>query len=214
MISTSFLDIKENLKENLLKLDLTTTDFLHVDIMDGIFVNNNTPSFDVYENLLKDLNTPLDIHLMVSNVKEYIEQFKLLKPVILTFHYEALNNHKDIIDTVKLLNIKVGLAISPNTSVDEIKALLPYVDLVLVMSVEPGCGGQEFIYDSILKIEQLKNFREENNYSYLIEVDGGINDVTAKLCVNADIIVVGSFITNGDNYQTNIEKIKKALDKK
>ena len=214
MISTSFLSIKDNLKENILKLDLTTTDFLHVDIMDGCFVDNNTASFDVYEEYLKDLNTPLDVHLMVKDVIKYVDLYKKLNPVIITFHYEAVKDHLEIINYIKSLDIKVGMSIKPGTKVDEITDLLPLLDLVLVMSVEPGYGGQEFIYDSIVKINELKKIREEKNLSYLIEVDGGINDITSKLCINADIIVVGSFITDSIDYQLNIEKIKKTLDLK
>ena len=212
MISTSILTIKENLKENIHKLDSTKTDFLHIDVMDGMFVPNNSVALDVYEELLKDISTPLDVHLMVKNVKDYINLYAKLNPLIITFHYEAVSNHLEIIDYIKSLNIKVGMSIKPATKVEEIVSLLPYLDLVLVMSVEPGYGGQEFIYDSHIKINELDKIRKEKNYAYLIEVDGGVNDVTSKLCKNADILVVGSFITDSENYQLQIEKIRKALD--
>lgn len=212
MISTSILSIKDNLEGNIQKLDLTKTDFLHIDVMDGIFVPNNSVAIDVYEELLNDISTPLDVHLMVQNVKEYIDLYAKLKPLIITFHYEAISNHLEIIDYIKSLNIKVGISIKPSTKVEQIVSLLPYLDLVLVMSVEPGYGGQEFIYDSHIKINQLDQIRKEKNYSYLIEVDGGVNDITSKLCKNADILVVGSFITDSDNYQLQIEKIRKTLD--
>ena len=212
MISTSILSIKDNLKENIDALDNTKTDFIHVDIMDGVFVNNNSVSYDVYESLLNNKVTPLDVHLMVKNVKEYIDDYKNLKPKIITFHYEAITNHMEIIQYIKDLGIKVGMAIKPDTGVSEILDLLPHLDLVLVMSVEPGCGHQEFIYDSVAKISDLNSLRQDFDYKYLIEVDGGVNDVTAKLCDKADIIVVGSFITDSDNYEQRIEKIKKSLD--
>ena len=212
MISTSILTIKENLKENIQKLDSTKTDFLHIDVMDGMFVPNNSVALDVYEELLKDISTPLDVHLMVKNVKDYINSYAKLNPLIITFHYEAVSNHLEIIDYIKSLNIKVGMSIKPATKVEEIVSLLPYLDLVLVMSVEPGYGGQEFIYDSHIKINELDKIRKEKNYAYLIEVDGGVNDITSKLCKNADILVVGSFITDSENYQLQIEKIRKALD--
>ena len=212
MISTSILTIKENLKENIQKLDSTKTDFLHIDVMDGMFVPNNSVALDVYEELLKDISTPLDVHLMVKNVKDYINLYAKLNPIIITFHYEAVSNHLEIIDYIKSLNIKVGMSIKPATKVEEIVSLLPYLDLVLVMSVEPGYGGQEFIYDSHIKINELDKIRKEKNYAYLIEVDGGVNDITSKLCKNADILVVGSFITDSENYQLQIEKIRKALD--
>lgn len=212
MISTSILTIKENLKENIHKLDSTKTDFLHIDVMDGMFVPNNSVALDVYEELLKDISTPLDVHLMVKNVKDYINLYAKLNPLIITFHYEAVSNHLEIIDYIKSLNIKVGMSIKPATKVEEIVSLLPYLDLVLVMSVEPGYGGQEFIYDSHIKINELDKIRKEKNYAYLIEVDGGVNDITSKLCKNADILVVGSFITDSENYQLQIEKIRKTLD--
>ena len=212
MISTSILSIKNDLENNLKKLDLTSTDFMHVDVMDGIFVDNISVAYDVYAKLLDECNTPLDIHLMVSDVKKYIDDYRELKPVIITFHYEAVKNHRDVIDYVRSCSIKVGMSIKPNTNVDDILNLLPYLDVVLVMSVEPGAGGQEFIYDSLVKINELDKIRKKMNYSYLIEVDGGVNDITSKLCKCADILVVGSFITNSDNYEEQIEKIKKTLD--
>ena len=212
MISTSILSIKDDLENSLKKLDLTSTDFMHVDVMDGIFVNNISVAYDVYEELLDCCNTPLDVHLMVSDVKKYIDLYRELKPVIITFHFEAVDNHRDVIDFIKSCGIKVGMSIKPNTKVSEIVDLLPYLDLVLVMSVEPGKGGQEFIYDSPVKINELDKIRKEKNYSYLIEVDGGVNDITSKLCINADILVVGSFITSSDDYEEKIKKKKKTLD--
>ena len=212
MISTSILSIKDNLKENIEKLDKTKTDFIHLDIMDGFFVNNNSLSYDVYKELLADVLTPLDVHLMVKNVKEYIDNYKNLKPMIITFHYEAVTNHLEIINYIKENDIKAGMAIKPSTKISEIKDILPYLDLVLVMSVEPGYGHQEFIYDVTSKISELNDIRKEFGYKYLIEVDGGVNDVTAKLCNKADIVVVGSFITDLDNYEEGLEKIKKSLD--
>ena len=213
MISTSILSIKDNLKENIQKLDLTSTDFLHIDVMDGIFVENESVASDVYEELLSDCNTPLDVHLMVCDVKKYIDLYRELKPVIISFHYETVNNHRVVIDYIRSCGIKVGMAIKPDTKVEEINELLPYLDLVLVMSVEPGKGGQEFIYDILVKINELDKIRKDENYSYLIEVDGGINDITSKLCINADILVAGSFITSSNAYEEQIQKIKKTLDK-
>lgn len=212
MISTSILSIKDNLKANLEKLDISSTDFMHVDVMDGIFVKNTTVGYDVYEEVLENCNTPLDVHLMVSDVKSYIDDYRELKPVIITFHYEAVNNHRDVIDYIKSCGIKVGMAIKPDTMIEKIIDFLSYLDIVLVMSVEPGAGGQEFIYDSLVKINELDKIRKEKNYSYLIEVDGGVNDITSKLCYNADIVVAGSFITDSDDYEEQIQKIKKTLD--
>lgn len=207
MISTSFLAIKDNIKENINKLDKTTIDLLHVDIMDGIFVKNKTWDIKEITNLLENTNKPKDIHLMVSDVRKYVNDFKTLQPEYITFHYEAIEDVEDMIKYIKSLNIKVGLSIKPNTEVSLIKPYLKDLDLVLIMSVEPGEGGQKFINSSTQKIDELYTIRKDNNYHYAIEVDGGINDVTIKECVNADILVVGSFITNG-NYQEQIDKIR------
>lgn len=207
MISASFLAIKDNIKENINKLDKTSIDMLHVDIMDGIFVSNKTWNINEITDLLEHTNKPKDVHLMVSDVKKYIDDFKELKPYIITFHYEAINNIMEMINYIKSFNINVGISIKPNTSIELIKPFLQYIDLVLVMSVEPGMGGQKFIYTSVDKINELYQLREENNYHYLIEVDGGINDITSKLCNKADILVIGSYITNGD-YQTQINNIE------
>lgn len=207
MISASFLAIKDNIKENINKLDKTTIDLLHVDIMDGIFVKNKTWDIKEITNLLENTNKPKDIHLMVSDVRKYVNDFKTLQPEYITFHYEAIEDVEDMIKYIKSLNIKVGLSIKPNTEVSLIKPYLKDLDLVLIMSVEPGEGGQKFINSSTQKIDELYTIRKDNNYHYAIEVDGGINDVTIKECVNADILVVGSFITNG-NYQEQIDKIR------
>ena len=141
------------------------------------------------------------------DVRKYVNDFKTLQPEYITFHYEAIEDVEDMIKYIKSLNIKVGLSIKPNTEVSLIKPYLKDLDLVLIMSVEPGEGGQKFINSSTQKIDELYTIRKDNNYHYAIEVDGGINDVTIKECVNADILVVGSFITNG-NYQEQIDKIR------
>ena len=206
MISASFLSIKDNLKENIKKLDNTTIDMLHVDIMDGIFVPNKTWNNYEVKELLNDTQKEKDVHLMVNDVKKYIDDFKIINPTYITFHYEAVDNIFDTIRYIKSLNIKVGLSIKPNTLIKDIVPYLEYLDLVLVMSVEPGYGGQTFIDSSINKINDLYELRNSNNYHYLIEVDGGINDKTAKMCNKADILVIGSFITNG-NYEEQIKKI-------
>ena len=208
-ISASFLSINNNFKENISILDQTNIDYLHLDIMDGKFVPNKTWNFKEIETLLQNTTKPKDVHLMVKNVKKYVKQFQKLKPEYITFHLETSRNCFDIIRLIKKYGIKVGMSIKPNTKVEELKPYLPYLDLVLVMSVEPGKGGQSFIDNSFNKIKELDNLRQENNYQYLIEVDGGINDTNITLLKqsNVDIIVVGSFITNSNNYQEQIEKL-------
>lgn len=172
--------------------------------MDGKFVKNINELKTDYK-----FNKKLDIHLMVNDIKEYVEKYKKLQPEFITFHLEAIKDPLQIIKQIKKLNIKVGISIKPDTNVDFLIPYLKYIDLVLVMSVEPGYGGQEFIENSISKINRLKQIRENNNLDYLIEVDGGINSNTISKVENADIIVVGSYITSSDNYQANINKLLK-----
>lgn len=203
MISVSILGINE-IKEKLEEIDNTTCDYIHIDIMDGIFVPNKVEYNNEYR-----FNKKIDIHLMVEDVEKYIEKYKILNPTYITFHFEINQNIKNIIEKIKENNIKVGISIKPNTDINLIKPYLNMIDLVLVMSVEPGFGGQKFIENSTNKINTLKKIREENNYKYLIEVDGGINIDTIDKVKNADIKVVGSYITNSQNYQEKIDTLKK-----
>ena len=197
-ISASFLTI-DNI-DNVNKLVNCDIDYLHLDIMDGIFVDNKNEVLDVPH--IK----PLDIHLMVSDVYKYIDKYKTLNPLYITFHYETGADILSVINYIKKFNIKVGLSIKPSTKVEEIIPYLPYLDLVLVMSVEPGKGGQSFIMNSIDKIKKLKELKGD----YVIEVDGGINDSTIKYVNNADIVVVGSYITSG-NYEERIKNLKEKI---
>ncbi len=206
-ISVSFLSIKNDLKENIEKLDKTTIDYLHLDIMDGKFVNNTTYNIDEIIYLLKNTIKPKDVHLMVSDVLKYIDDFKRINPEYITFHLEAVSNPNKIITYLKENKIKVGLALKPKTKVETILPYLSQIDLVLVMSVEPGYGGQKFISDIIPKIELLKELKAQNNYNYVIEVDGGINIETIKQIKGADIVVVGSYITDSEDYQKQIDNL-------
>lgn len=207
MISASFLSIKDNIKEKVKILDGAKIDYLHLDIMDGIFVPNKTMDIDKLENILDGTTTLKDIHLMVKDVKKYVEEYIIFNPSYITFHYEAVDNVIEMINFIKSFDINAGISIKPDTSINEIKKYLDIVDLVLVMSVEPGKGGQPFIEKSISKINELKTLRDNKKYNYVIEVDGGINDITSKKCNNADILVVGSYITNSDNYEKQIRSL-------
>ena len=207
-IAASFLDIKENIVEEVTKLSNENVDYMHLDVMDGIFVENKTYTFEQFYDIVKFITKPKDVHLMVSDVKKYIDEFANLNPEFITFHFEAVSEVSSVINYIHEKGIKVGISIKPSADISEIVDYLNYIDLVLVMSVEPGRGGQTFIDSSVKKIEQLYNLRENENYNYLIEVDGGINDQTIKLCEKADICVVGSFITK-QNYREAIEKLKK-----
>lgn len=204
-ISASFLSIKDNIKENIKKLDNTKIDYLHLDIMDGKFVSNETWNLTELKDLLEGHNKPLDVHLMVSNVYSYIDKFAKLEPEFITFHYEAVEDPYLVVDYIKSYNIKAGISIKPDTDVKVLDDLLDYVDLILVMSVEPGNGGQKFIETTNEKVKYLKE--RKKCYKYLIEVDGGINDTNIK-DLKCDIAVVGSFITNSDNYEEQLNKLK------
>lgn len=198
-LSTSILGIINN-QEKINNLSKCDTDLFHLDVMDGLFVENNKlPNNDIV------YNKKLDIHLMVEDIKPYLEYYKDLDIEYVTFHYE-IGSTKSNIEYIKKYGYKVGLAINPNTKVENILSYLKDVDLVLVMSVVPGSGGQTFIKNSINKINELKKYREINNLSYLIEVDGGINDEIIKN-INCDIVVVGNFITKESNFESQIRKL-------
>ena len=204
-ISASFLSIKDNLRENIARLTQTDIDYLHLDIMDGNFVENKTWDIEQIKGII-NYNKPLDIHLMVDDVYKYIDQFQVLKPIYITFHYEINYDIMKVIEYIKQYGIKVGLSIKPETDVEQILPYLPYIDLILVMSVDPGSGGQTFISNTTDKIEKLRAI----DGNFLIEVDGGINIDTIDLVKNVDIIVVGSYITNGD-YEERIKNIKEKI---
>ena len=209
-IAASFLEIKKNTKKNVEKLDKTTIDYLHVDIMDGKFVPNKTWRFHQIRHILKHTSKPKDVHLMVNDVRKYINKYKKIKPEIITFHYEATEDWFDMIRILKIDDIKAGMSIKPNTDISKLEPYLQYLDVVLVMSVEPGKGGQQFISSSIDKIKKLDKIRKEKGYQYKIEVDGGINDTNYQLLVdnNVDIAVMGSFITKRRAFQKNLNKLK------
>ena len=206
-IAASFLNIKEPIVEEVTKLSNLDVDYLHLDVMDGIFVENKTYTYEEFYNITRFSSKPKDVHLMVSDVKRYIDEFSNLNPEFITFHYEAVSEVSSVINYIHEKGIKVGMSIKPSTDISEIIDYLDYLDLILVMSVEPGRGGQSFIEDSTKKIEVLYNLREKQNYNYLIEVDVGINDNTIKLCDKADIAVVGSYITKQD-YEEAIKSLR------
>lgn len=201
MLSISILGIKDN-NDKLIELDNLNPDYLHLDIMDGKFVSNT-----VDMSSLPELVTSKDIHLMVEDVKAYVDVYKKYNPEYITFHVEV-GNTKELIDYIHSLGIKVGLSIKPGTNLAEIKPYLHMIDLVLVMSVEPGRGGQTFIEDSIERVKELSNIRIDNNYNYKIEIDGGINQDTIKLVPECDLFVVGSYITSSDNFKERISSLK------
>ena len=207
-IAGSFLKI-QNDGEKIRELD-KVCDVIHVDVMDGKFTEKATLPLEKMKDSILSLKKPFDVHLMVNDLKEYIDEVAALNPNYITFHLEACDDILKVINYIHDKGIKVGVAINPETTLEKLYPYLSDVDLVLVMSVTPGAGGQSFI-DVADKIGSLVSYRKENNSAYLIEVDGGINDNTIRLVRDADIAVVGSFITGSDNYQSQVYKLKKAL---
>lgn len=204
-ISTSILSVQDHINDCLEKLNHTDTDYIHLDVMDGKFVSHKTND---YMPLKNQLLKPLDIHLMVEDVPAYFEHYIALKPDYITFHVEVSTKIEKLIHMIHEKNIKVGISLKPNTPVSFLIPYLDEVDLVLVMSVEPGAGGQTFLESASDKIRFLDRMRKERNYHYVIEVDGGINEKTKKQCIGADILVSGSFITNHDDYQHQIDMLR------
>ena len=207
-ISVSFLKSKYDLNETINKIENTDADYIHVDVMDGIFVANTANSFKDIFDVLNNASKPLDVHLMVDNPIDYIMDFKRLNPKFITIHKEINRNIDDLIDLIHSYNIGVGLSIKPNTKVDEIIPYLKKVDNVLIMSVEPGRGGQKFMENVLSKVDELVKLRNGNNYGYYISIDGGINNETIELAKNVDIAISGSYICESDNYQSRINSLR------
>ncbi len=202
-ISTSILSIKENVENNIKKLGETSTDYIHLDVMDGIFVENKTDFIQIKEAII-ETNKPLDVHLMVSDVEKYIDDYLIFDPEYITFHLEVDNDINYLINKIRPY-AKVGISIKPNTSVEELEPYLKDIDLVLIMSVEPGRGGQKFIEDSTLKVEKLKSLKKI--YDFEIAIDGGINIDNIMKVNDCDIVIVGSYITNTDDYEKQIKNL-------
>ncbi len=202
-VSASILSKEYKPKELVSKFNQTDVDYIHLDIMDGKFVENKTWSISEIKKILTNNTKKLDVHLMVKNPYKFIMEYALLDVEYITFHYEATKNNKkinELIEKTKELGIKVGLSINPNTNVNEIEEFLPKLDLILVMSVYPGESGQTFIKSVLYKIDILDKLRKEKNYNFKIEVDGGINNenVLNLKEKNVDIVVSASFIQDGN----------------
>lgn len=208
-ISGSFLTIQDD-QNKITKLN-EVTDYMHFDVMDGKFTPRPTLPFKEIIDKTTSVTNPKDIHLMVIDIKKYVDEVIKVKPEYITFHIEATSDSEDIIKYIKNKNVKVGLALNPETETQTIYKYLNQVDLVLVMSVHPGAGGQKFI-DITSKIKDLKKYRETNNLNYIIEIDGGINDETIKKVKDADLVVVGSYITNHDNFETQVNNLRRSLN--
>lgn len=215
-ISTSILSVEKGKEaEVFFALEKAKTDYFHIDVMDGKFVEKDTYQKMVeYSNYIKRIsNLPLDVHLMVENVKDAIEDFSAVEPNIITFHLEACKTKEEVMDRIKQIKengSRVGIAIKPETNIEEIYEYLPYIHMCLVMTVEPGKGGQTLITDMLAKISTLKEYIEKNNIEIDIEVDGGVNIKTASRvkAAGADIIVAGTAILMANNFASIINELR------
>lgn len=203
-----------NLENDINVLINNNIKYLHLDVMDGIFVNNISFGIPVIKKLKENLknNIIFDVHLMITKPERFINEFVNVGADIITVHYEASDDISKAINLIKEKGVKVGLSIKPDTNIKEIIKYLDKVDLVLVMSVNPGFGGQKFIPESLDKINLLYEEREKKKYKYIIEIDGGINkdNINEVSRSGVDLIVAGSAVFNGD-IDKNIKSLKEGL---
>lgn len=215
-VSTSILMLEKGKEaETFFALEKSKTDYFHIDVMDGKFVEKDT-----YQNMLeyssyirRISNLPMDVHLMVEDVETGIEVFSAVEPNIITFHLEACKSKEEVMKNINLIKEKgsrVGIAIKPGTPIEEVYEYLPYIHMCLVMTVEPGKGGQTLITDMLAKISTLKTYIEKKNLEIDIEVDGGINLKTAPRVkeAGANILVAGSAILAASDYKVIIDELR------
>ena len=208
ILAADLLDIKNEV----INVDDAGAEFIHIDVMDGHFVPNLSFGYNMVKTLRPITKKILDVHLMISPVEPFIKEFINAGSDIVSFHPEADKNTKEIISTIKKSNCKVGIAVHPNIKIEEIKEFLNDVDLVIIMTVIPGFGGQKFLEDQVQKISELKEIRKNINANYEIEIDGGINYQTSKICIDkgADILVAGSYVYGApkEEYKDKINSIR------
>ena len=216
-ISTSILNmIKGKESETIFGLEKAKTDYFHIDVMDGKFVKNDTYNtmLNLSSYIKRISNLPMDVHLMVEDVKKGINDFLSIEPNIITFHLEACKDENKVFEYINLIkenNSKVGISVKPDTPIEKIYKYLPYVHMCLVMTVEPGKGGQTLLSEMVDKIKELKKYVDENNLEIDIEADGGINLNTCDAVKNAgaNILVSGTAILMAKDYKEIINELKK-----
>jgi len=216
-ISTSILSIKKGEESTtFFKLESAKTDYFHIDVMDGKFVEKDTyqKMLDYSSEIKRISNLPLDIHLMCEDTMQAIDDFLAVEPNIITFHYEACKSKEEVHEIIKYIkrnNCKVGISVKPDTKIEQIYEFLPYVHMCLIMTVEPGKGGQTYLCDMTNKIRLLKKQIDEEKIDIDIEVDGGINLRTAKEVkeAGANILVAGTAILMAKDYKIIIDEFKK-----
>lgn len=215
-VSTSILNAEKGKEaEIILGLERARTDYIHIDVMDGEFVEKNTyqKMLELSSYVKRISNMPLDVHLMVKDVETAINVFSAVEPNLITFHLEACKDENEVfkfINMIKDNQARVGIAVKPNTNIEKIYKFLPYIHVVLVMTVEPGKGGQTLISEMVNKVETLKNYINENKLDNQIEVDGGINLATCEKVktAGANMLVAGTAILMAKDYKNIIDDLK------
>lgn len=204
ILSADFVNLERDIK----RVEEAGADWIHIDVMDGHFVPNITIGIPVVKAIRKITKLPLDVHLMIENPDKYIVAFAKAGADIITVHYEACKDDlKDVIKMIKSCNVKAGVSIKPKTSQEWLIPYLKDIDLALVMTVEPGFGGQEFLHHCAMKIPKIK---EKVDDSFIIQVDGGINNITSKICTSlgANSLVAGSYIYGNSDIKHSINCLK------
>ena len=216
-VSTSILNAKEGKEaEVILGLEKARTDYIHIDVMDGKFVEKDTykKMLELSSYVRRISNIPIDVHLMVKDVETAINVFSAVDENLMTFHLEACKDEEEVfkfINMIKENHSRIGIAIKPNTDIEKVYKFLPYIHVVLIMTVEPGKGGQTLISDMINKVDTLKKYVDENNFETQIEVDGGINLATCEKVkkAGANLLVAGTAILMAKDYKDIIDELKK-----
>jgi ribulose-phosphate 3-epimerase len=200
-----------NMEKIISSLDQSEAEYIHFDVMDGDFVPNLTFGPQFISNLRNQTKKVFDVHLMINRVSKFLDNYIKAGSDIITFHIEIEENLSELISKIKDKDIKAGIAIKPKTPWEEIKSLLHSIDQVIIMTVEPGFGGQSFMDSQIDKIKSISNYIKENNLSVDIEIDGGVNYETGKICrdAGANILVAGSFLFKQENLLTATNELNK-----